>query len=131
MLIKANIEFDKLDDGIKRGAPDYLIKLANSPELVFELKTKQGEGLVDLNSAADVLQASELHNLKDKFCVTLCHPGVDPSVLSVIESCGRLAVVEGHDLGEAMLRLFTGTLTQQQLWQWLNVPGLALAEDLP
>ncbi|MEG6043660.1 DEAD/DEAH box helicase [Enterobacter ludwigii] len=131
MLIKANIEFDKLDDGIKRGAPDYLIKLANSPELVFELKTKQGEGLVDLNSAADVLQASELHKLKDKFCVTLCHPGVDPSVLSVIESCGRLAVVEGHDLGEAMLRLFTGTLTQQQLWQWLNVPGLALAEDLP
>lgn len=131
LLNVAKIDFIKLDDGKKAGAPDYLIKFINSPEIVVELKTKVGENLVDLNSATDVLRASELYGYGSSFCVTLCHPGVDPSVLPVIESCGRLAVVEAHDLGEALLRLLSGSLSQEQLWQWLNVPGLALTEDLP
>ncbi|PWD67082.1 DEAD/DEAH box helicase [Pectobacterium parmentieri] len=131
LLNIAKVGFVKLDDGKKSGAPDYLIKFINSPEIVVELKTKIGENLVDLNSATDVLRASEIYGYRGNFCVTLCHPGVDPSVLPVIESCGRLAVVEAHDLGEAFLRLLSGSLSQEQLWQWLNVPGLALTEDLP
>ncbi|EKN4036974.1 DEAD/DEAH box helicase [Yersinia enterocolitica] len=131
LLNIAQVDFEKLDDGKKAGAPDYLIRLENSPEIIVELKTKQGENLVDLNSATDVLRASELYGYGSSFCVTLCHPGVDPSVLPVIETCMRLSVVEGHDMGEALLRLLSGTLSQEQLWQWLNVPGLALTEDLP
>lgn len=131
LLNLAGIAFTKLDDGKKNGAPDYLLNFSNSPELIVELKTRQGENLVNLNEATDVLRASELHGYSSNFCVTLCHPGVDPSVLPVIERCGRLSVVEGHDLGEAFLRLLSGTITQEQLWQWLSIPGAASAEDLP
>ncbi|HHH0502810.1 DEAD/DEAH box helicase [Yersinia enterocolitica] len=131
LLNLAEIDFTKLDDGKKTGAPDYILNLSNSPEIIVELKTKLGENLVDLNGATDVLRASELYGYSSSFCVTLCHPGVDPSVLPVIETCGRLSVVEGHDLGEAFLRLLSGTITQEQLWQWLSIPGAASAEDLP
>ncbi|ECC1758263.1 hypothetical protein FNH52_22125, partial [Salmonella enterica subsp. arizonae] len=131
LLSLAEINYIKLDDGKRTGAPDYLLSFTNSPDIVVELKTKLGENLVDFNGATDVLRASELYGYGDNFCVTLCHPGVDPSVLPIIEKCGRLSIVEGHDLGEALLRLLSGNLTQEQLWQWLSIPGAASAEDLP
>jgi helicase len=125
------IRFDKLDDKSKTGAPDYLVKLHDSDPLIIELKSKEGDKLVDYNKAVEVLAASEVHGHKDKFCVTLCHPGVDPGVPMVIAECGRLSVVESTDLGEALLRLCEGNLTQKQLWHWLASPGQALRSDLP
>ena len=126
-----DIQFEKLDDKTKTGAPDYLVLLKDSPVLIFELKSKQGDSLVDYNKATEVLTASEIHGHRDTFCVTLCHPGVDPSVPLVIAACGRLSVVESHDLGEALLRICEGKLTQNQLWHWLASPGQALIADLP
>jgi helicase len=126
-----NIKFRRLDDKTVTGAPDYLLELTDSPSLVLELKSKVNDKLVDYNAAVEVLAASEIHGHKETFCVTLCHPGVDPSVPTVINACGRLAVVESHDLGEALLRLCEGNLTQAQLWQWLATPGQAKADDLP
>ncbi len=131
ILAALRIKFEKLDDKTKTGAPDYLIELKDSPLLVLELKSKDGDKLVEYNKAVEVLAASEVHGHKDVFCVTLCHPGVDPSVPLVIASCGRLSVVESTDLGEALLRLCEGTLTQNQLWKWLATPGQALIYDLP
>jgi len=125
------IPFEKLDDKTKTGAPDYLVHLQDSTPLVIELKSKEGDKLVDYNKAVEVLSASEIHRHKDKFCVTLCHPGVDPSVPMAIVECGRLSVVESTDLGEAFLRICEGTLSQKQLWQWLASPGQALSSDLP
>ena len=126
-----NIHFEKLDDRSKTGAPDYLVSFEDSPPIIIELKSREGDNLVDYNKAVEVLAASEVHGYKNAFCVTLCHPGVDPSVPAVISSCGRLSVVESHDLGEALLRLCEGTLSQKQLWQWLASPGQALISDLP
>ena len=125
------IKFEKLDQKGVLGAPDYLLELNNSPSVIFELKSKTGKGLVDYNGATEVLAASEIHGYKDAFCVTLCHPGVDPSVASVITKCGRLSVVESHDLGEAFVRMAEGRLTQEQLWHWLATPGQALMADIP
>lgn len=125
------ISFEKLDSNKIKGAPDYLVKLHDSPALVFELKSKQGDKLVDYNGATEVLAASEIHGFKDLSCVTLCHPGVDPSVPLAINSCTRLSVVESHDLAEALLRLLEGKMTQVQLWQWLTTPGQAVSDDLP
>ena len=68
---------------------------------------------------------------KDTFCVTLCHPGVDPSVPLVVAACGRLSVVESSDIMEALLRVCEGALSHRQFWQWLASPGQALAADLP
>lgn len=131
ILTTLHINFEKLDDKTKTGAPDYLINLQDSPPLVLELKSKDGDKLVEYNKAVEVLAASEVHGHKEVFCVTLCHPGVDPSVPMVVASCGRLSVVESTDLGEALLRICEGTLTQNQLWKWLATPGQALIYDLP
>lgn len=126
-----DIQFEQLDDKTKTGAPDYLVRLKDSPDLIFELKSKQGDGLVEYNKATEVLAAATIHGYGDTFCVTLCHPGVDPSVPMVIAACGKLSVVESHDLGEALLRICEGKLTQNQLWHWLATPGQALIADLP
>lgn len=125
------IPFQRLDDKTKTGAPDYVISLKDSPPLVVELKSKEMDKLVEYNKAVEVLAASEVHGHKESFCVTLCHPGVDPSVPIAIASCGRLSVVESGDLGEALLRTCEGSLTQVQLYAWLASPGQALAADLP
>lgn len=125
------IDHEKLDGKGKTGAPDYLLRFKNSPHLIMELKSKEGDKLVDYNRAVEVLAASEVHGYRDAFCVTLCHPGVDPSVPMVIAECGRLSVVESNDLGEALLRVCENAISQEQFWQWLASPGQALAGDLP
>lgn len=131
VLTELGVVFEKLDDKTKTGAPDYLVKLAGSSPVVVELKSKEGDKLVDYNKAVEVLAASEIHGHKNSFCITLCHPGVDPSVPQAVIPCGRLSVVESGDLGEALLRLCEKSLTEEQLWQWLCTPGQAVAEDLP
>ena len=131
ILTYLGISFDKLDNNLATGAPDYLIKLEGSSPIVFELKSRQGENLISYNGATEVLSASEIHGYRDSFCVTLCQPGIDPSVPMNITSCGRLSVIECHDLAEGLLRLCQGRLTQAQLWQWLTTPGQALSADLP
>jgi helicase len=125
------IPFRQLDDNTKTGAPDYLLEIPDCKPLVVELKSREGEKLVDYNKAVEVIAAAEIHGFAGAFCVTLCHPGVDPSVPLVIAECGRLSVVETHDLGEALLRVCEGTLSLGQLWHWLATPGQALANDLP
>lgn len=131
ILTLLGIEFQVLDDKTQTGAPDYLLLLADSPDSVVELKSKQNDKLVDYNGATEVLAASEIHGYGQSFCCTLCHPGVDPSVAPVIVNCARLSIVESHDLGEALLRIAMGELSQGQLWQWLATPGQALMDDIP
>lgn len=131
VLTHLKVDFKRLDDKTKTGAPDYLVQLPSSPPLVVELKSRETGKLVDYNRAVEVLAASEVHGYKDAFCVTLCQPGVDPSVPTVIASCGRLSVIEVVDLGEALLRCCEGTLSGEQLYRWLATPGQALAADLP
>ncbi len=130
-LTHLGIEWDRLDDRTKVGAPDYLISIIPDQPIVMELKTREQDRLVDYNRAVEVLAASEVHGYRDAFCVTLCHPGVDPSVPAVIAACGRLAVIESHDLGEALLRLCEGDLSRDQLYRWLTTPGQAVSSDLP
>lgn len=131
LFLHLSIHYTRLDGKGKTGAPDYLLTLQDSPPLVLEVKTKLSAKLVDYNSAVEVLAAATIHGYPTAFCSTLCHPGVDPSVAPVIVSCGKLSVVEGHDLAEALLRVGEGALTQSQLWRWLATPGQALAADIP
>jgi helicase len=125
------IRYTKLDGKGKTGAPDYLLEFPDSTPIVLEVKTKLNAKLVDYNSAVEVVAAATIHGFPSAFCTTLCHPGVDPSVAPVIVSCGKLSVVEGHDLAEALLRIGEGALSQSQLWRWLATPGQALAADIP
>lgn len=131
MLQHLNIQFTRLDGKGKTGAPDYLLELLDSMPIILEVKTKVSAKLVDYNSAVEVVAAAIIHGYPTAFCTTLCHPGVDPSVAPVIVSCGKLSVVEGHDLAEALLRVGEGALSQSQLWRWLATPGQALATDIP
>lgn len=131
MLAHLRIKFTRLDSKGETGAPDYLLELLDSTPIVLEVKTKLNAKLVDYNSAVEVVAAAIIHGYPTAFCTTLCHPGVDPSVAPVIVSCGKLSVVEGHDLAEALLRVGEGALSQSQLWRWLATPGQALAADIP
>lgn len=130
-LAYLKVDCKRLDDKTKTGAPDYVVQLPGSPPLIVELKSRDTGKLVDYNRAVEVLAASEVHGYRDAFCVTLCQPGVDPSVPTVIAACGRLSVIEAVDLGEALLRCCEGTLSGAQLYRWLATPGQALAADLP
>ncbi|MFT8542080.1 DEAD/DEAH box helicase [Acetobacter sp.] len=126
------IPFQKLDTAGKIAFPDYLVTIDINNSLVFELKTKTSNtDSVSMNDATDVLRASELANLKENFCVTLCSPAVEPSVPSLIENCGRLCVIEVCDFVEAILRVREGTLTRGEFHNWLSTPGAALRDDLP
>jgi helicase len=131
VLAVVNVPFRRLDDRTKTGTPQYLLSLKDSPPLIVEITSGARDKLVSYNQAVEVLAASVIYGHPDTFCVALCQPGVDPSVPIAIASSGRLSVVEISDLGEALLRLCEGTLTQNQLWQWLAAPGQALASDLP
>ncbi|HEM6615387.1 TPA: DEAD/DEAH box helicase [Yersinia enterocolitica] len=131
LLTFLNIQFDRIDSKSVMGAPDYIVHFNNADSIVMELKTKQGSNLVSYDAAVEVLAAATVHGYKKYFCTTLCHPGVDPSVATVIASCGILSVIESCDFSEGLLRLSEGVLTQEQLFQWIATPGQALAEDLP
>lgn len=131
-LSNVAISFEKLDNKMKQGRPDYLLLIESFEPIVVELKSRQNDtDLVSLNSVTEVLAASELAGYKSNFCVTLCNPGVEPSVPSTIEACGRLAALEVTDFVEAFVRLREGTLTRQELHNWLTTPGIALGESLP
>lgn len=131
LLKKVKIKTEKLDTRGKFGAPDFLIIIDNLQPIVIELKTKKGSGLVDYNNATEVLAASEVYNFKNNPCVTLCHPGVDPSIPNLIITCGRLCIVESNDFGEALLRVASNNLSLESFWKWLTTPGQALTRDLP
>ena len=124
--------FDKLDTGRTQGRPDYELQVEGFDPIIVEVKSRESDSeLIGLNGATEVLTASELLGCRDAFCVTICSPGVDPSVPTQIEACGRLCVVDVCDLAEAFVRLSEGTLTPAQFNDWLTRPGVALMEDLP
>jgi helicase len=132
LLNVAAIDFQKLDGRGKIGHPDYLVNIEELPSLVFELKSKASEEeVVSYNQATEVLAASEIIGRRDNFCITLCNPGIEPSVPALIEACGRLCVVDACDFAEAILRVREGRLTRADLHNWLTTPGIALRGDLP
>jgi helicase len=126
------IPCERLDRPGLQAHPDFLIAIERFPPIVVEVKSKQSDSdLVPLNSATEILSASELIGRGDTFCLTVCSPGIEPSVPGTIEGCARLCVVEICDLAEAILRLKEKTLTSAGLHNWLTTPGIALMEDLP
>ncbi|MER8429115.1 hypothetical protein [Mesorhizobium caraganae] len=131
-LAGLGIPCQMLDQQGRQGFPDYLVSVEDYLPIVVEVKSKiSNEDTVPLNAATEVLAASELAGLKNNPCVTLCSPGVDPSVPTAIEAAKRLCVVDVSDYCEAILRLHEGTLTRSGLYNWLTTPGVALAEALP
>jgi len=128
----AAIQCEVLDRTGRQAYPDFLVTIEHYPSIVVEIKSRTSDtDLVSLNAATEVLAASELAGLRDNFCVTLCSPGIEPSVPGAIENCGRLSVVGISDLVEAILRLREGTLTREGFYNWLTTPGVAVMEDLP
>jgi len=126
------VPYSKLDTPGQVGRPDYLIMMEALPEIVVELKTKVSDtDLVPFNAAVEVLTAAELLGMPNHSCLTVCSPGVEPSVPGLIEACGRLCVVEVCDLAEAILRLREGALSRNEFHNWLTTPGIALSDDLP
>lgn len=128
----AAIGFQKIDEKGKIGYPDFLMQIEGYKPIVVEVKSKQAAtDSVPFNGATEVLAASELAGFKDNFCITLCSPGVEPSVPGLIERCRRLCVIDVTDFAEAILRLRENRLTREDFYNWITTPGIALMEDLP
>lgn len=120
-----------IDDGTHPGRPDFLWELDELPPIVIEVKTKMADDQsVGLSSATEVLAASELMGMAGVNCLTICSPGVDPSVPRLIEESGRLCVVDISDLTDAIVRMLRGELAVDAMHNWLTTPGVAAMGDL-
>lgn len=124
------LSYTLFDDRSRRGAFDYLIHIEDRPDFAIECKTLQGNSLVDLNSACEVLSATEIHGHADKFCVTLCNPDVNPDVLPDLAAASRLGIVETHEIAVALARVIGGKLSAQSFHDWSTQPGLIKADNL-
>lgn len=127
---RAGLAFELFDTGHKPGAFDYLLKIDGRPEVVIECKTKQGNALVDLNSARVVLGSSEQYGYGSNPCVTICHPGIDPNVSEHLQACTRLCVVETHDLAGGLVALIRKSISPESFFDWITQPGQARSETL-
>ncbi|MEX1234608.1 MAG: hypothetical protein WEB56_06440, partial [Roseovarius sp.] len=135
-LIEAlGIPCEVLDDGNNPAWPDLKFNFSNlglGPDVIVEVKSKESENaLVSLNDAIEVLSASELVGLGGNPCLTICNPGVEPSVQTAVAGCSRLAILEVSELAEAFLRIKDGNLDLSNFYGWLVTPGVALKDDLP
>lgn len=117
--------------GRNRGFADYLVSIPGRIPFVLEVKTKEGDNLLGLNECTEVISAADIMGHGDKPCVTLCHPGYDPSVPPSIVKSTRLCVVEATSFAEALLRIAEGQLTPDEFHDWLTTPGEALPSELP
>lgn len=127
-----SVQCTKIDNRGQPARPDFVISIEQFPPIVVEIKSKQSDfDFVPLNAVTEVLAASELIGMRDSFCLTVCSAAAEPSVPSVIESCGRLCAVNIADLVEALLRVREGILNREGLYNWLTTPGIALKEDIP
>ncbi|WP_363350170.1 hypothetical protein [Methylocystis echinoides] len=130
LLNRAGLSFTLFDDGTRPGAFDYLLHVGERPDLVIECKTKQNNGLVDLNSARVVLASASQYGFDENFCITVCQPGIDPNVPEHLQGCAKLAVVETHDLAAGLVKVIAGVMTPAQLHDWLSQPGQATVETM-
>lgn len=130
MLEMAKISYTKFDDGKKSGAFDYFIHCDKRDDVIVELKSKQGEGLVDLESARTVLASSDQYGFSAIFCVSVCHPGVDPNVPPLLSACPRLAIAESHDFAEGLVRVAQGIISKDALFNWMTQPGQLKSSEL-
>lgn len=135
LLTEIGIKCEVLDDGKHPAWPDLKFcfeAIGVGPDIVVEVKSKDSaSSLVPLNDAIEVLSASELVGLGNNPCLTICSPGVEPSVQTSISGCKRLCVLEVADLIEAFLRIKDGNLPLSDFYNWLVMPGVALRDDLP
>ena len=128
ILAIAGIGFTRFDIPSRTGAFDYLIHIEERSDIPLECKSKQGDSLVTYNEATDVLRATDVHGYTGANCVTVCQPGVDPNVPPLLVGCGRLCLVESHDLAEVLVRIALGKASSQDLHDWLSQPGQARLE---
>lgn len=124
----SGVRFTRFDISSRTGAFDYLIHIDDRTDIPLECKSKQGNSLVTYNEATDVLRATDVHGYTGANCVTVCQPGVDPNVPPLLVGCGRLCVVESHDLAEVLIRIALGKASSQDLHDWLSQPGQARLE---
>lgn len=126
------ITCEKLDTRGKHGYPDFKLTNENNHDVIVEVKSKENDtALINQNDVTEVISAAAISGNRDAFCVTLCSPGVEPSVPGQIEACGLLSVIEVSDFAEAFLRVLEGKLGLPEIYDWFCTPGMATKGDLP
>lgn len=129
-LLNLNGQFEviKLDDGVRQGVPDFLIKFKDR-SAVIECKTctkkpptiNKEEAFAVQHKAADI---------KDVHKITLGKPGFD--TFSEGKACAAtdITLIRHADFIEAVLLTRVGDVSVEQFFDWLVSPGVAEIERL-
>ena len=130
LLNAVGIAYERLDDGKTPGAPDLCLGLKQGVQVVTELKTVEGEGMVGLNEATDVIKGAAIVKLDHLPKATLANPGFDPNVHWQARSVRNLALVEACQFVYGISLLACGEVDKDAFLNWLAQPGLLSTSQL-
>ena len=130
LLNAVAIGYERLDDGKTPGAPDLCLGLNYGVQVVTELKTAEGEGMVGLNDATDVIKGAAIVRLEHLPKATLANPGFDPNVRWQARNVRDLALVEACQFVRGISLLACGEIDKDAFLNWLAKPGLLSISQL-
>ena len=130
LLSAVGIAYERLDDGKTPGAPDLCLGLNRGVQVVTELKTAAGDGMVGLNEATDVIKGAAIVKLEHLPKATLANPGFDPNVHWQARNVRNLALVEACQFVYGISLLACGEVEKAAFLNWLAQPGLLSTRQL-
>lgn len=130
LLDKTGIAYERKDDGKTPGAADLHIGLNHKVQVVLEMKTAEGDGMIGLNEATDVIKGAAIIDLGYLPKVTLANPGFDPNVPWQARKVKDVAFVEAAQFVFALAMLSTREIDKDTFLDWLAQPGTASVTQL-
>lgn len=129
MMLSIGLNVKKLDIKGRQGVPDLLVS-CNKKTILVECKTKKSnEATIDKEDAFEVLTKGADINADHK--VTVGKPDFDIFSKSKAAGSKVITLVPHYIFIEAFLLCREGKITAGQMFDWLNIPGVALLDLLP
>ena len=130
ILKEVDIACTRLDDGRTAGAPDFLLGSTDTVQVVVELKTSEGQNMVGLNGATDVVKGAAIVNMEQLPKVTLANPGFDPNVPWQARNVADLALLEACQFAYGVALVACGEVDRGAFLDWLTQPGVPAVSGL-
>jgi len=116
-------EVIQLDDGRRKGVPDFSISFGDKQALL-ECKTKQkDDATIDKDEAFDVF--TKAVSFSDEHLITLGKPEFD--TFSKVQANGsqKVTLVPHYAFAEAYILFLNKKISSEEAFEWLLIPGVA------
>lgn len=130
LLNAVGIGCERLDDGNTPGAPDFRLSLNHKVQVIVELKSAEGDNMIGLNGAVDVIKGAAIVGLSSLPKVTLANPGFDANVPWQSRNVRDLALVEACHFFYGISLVACGEIEKDAFLNWLTQPGLLSVSQL-